>query len=98
MNEITLHRRAEKGLRGLSSIERRKALLAIDRISEGKWRDILKDRNLRQLRVTEGEKLYSYRSSPRIRLIIRHLEENRIQIEDIASHDTLRRYFNWRDE
>jgi len=99
MNDITLHRRAEKGLRGLSKTEKRKAISAITRIGEAEWQDILRDRNLHKLTGSlGGEKLYSYKSSPRIRLIIRHLGENKILIEDIASHDTLRRYFNWRDE
>lgn len=98
MNEVRLHRRAEKGLRGLSNIERRKALLAISRIAEGEWKDILSDRNLERLLGIGRQKRYSYRSSPRIRLIIRRLTENRIQIDDIVSYYTLQRYFNWREE
>ncbi|MCH7754782.1 hypothetical protein IH970_06620 [candidate division KSB1 bacterium] len=98
MNEIILHRRAKKGLRGLSNIEMRKARLAIARLGEIEWQDLLKDRNFHQLRVRKGEELYSYRSSLRIRLIISRSGENIILIEDIASHDALQRYFNWSKE
>lgn len=98
MNEIIIHPRAEKGLRGLPSTERRNVLSIITRLRDNEWKDILHDRNLHQLRMKEGMKLYSYRASPRIRLIIRLLENKKIIIEDVASYDTLQRYFNWGEE
>ena len=98
MITVNLHRRAEKGLRGLSSIERKKALSAISLISKSNWNEIINDRNLQLMRGNEDKKLYTYRSSPKIRIILSYLGGNTVQIEDIVSHDSLQRYFNWGDE
>lgn len=98
MSTVNLHRRAEKGLRGLSSIERKRALSAIRLISKSNWNEIANDRNLHLILGNEDKKLYTYRSSPKIRLILSYLGGNSVQIEDIVSHDALQRYFNWGDE
>lgn len=98
MNKLILHRRAQKGLRGLSQRETKRALIALNDLSEQYLSSLQQGHKVYRMKASEGGKFYVYKSSPRIRIIFKQLSDRILEVEDVVSHDTLEKYFNWRGE
>lgn len=85
-------------MRGLSKRETRYAQIALKNLSTQDLLSLQQGNKVYKMNATEGGTYYIYRSSPRIRIVFKTLSAQELEIEDVISHDTLQRYFNWRGE
>jgi|GEM_PF-2526132 len=88
---IFLQRRAEIALRSLDKIEQNRIIRSLSNIEAIDRVNLIQDPNIRKLATGfSGKKLYSYKGSPKLRLIL-SFEEDVCTVEDIIDHDRLGR-------
>ncbi len=88
--QLKLERRAEIALRSLTQIEQRHVIRALNEISAVTPEELWLSRKLHKVISASGEKLYVYRSSLRLRLVL-SVEGDSCTIEDLVYHDRLDR-------
>lgn len=96
MRELVLHRRVQKGLRGLPGSVRHKVSKSLSFLQNLPKDELLRNPHVHALKLPD-EKLYSFKATPKLRLIF-IIEKDKTYVLDIASHDALKRYFKWREE
>ena len=88
---IFLQRRAEIALRSLDKTEQKRILRSLSIIEAIDRVTLAQDPKFRKLATGfSGKKLYIYKGSPKIRLIL-SIEEDVCTVEDIVDHDRLSR-------
>jgi mRNA-degrading endonuclease RelE of RelBE toxin-antitoxin system len=90
--QLHLHRRAEVSLRSLEPAEQKRIHRALAELSGGPKLPYSSPNLKRLSGGFSGKKLYTYRASPRLRLIL-SLEADECTVEDIVDHDRLHRLF-----
>lgn len=91
--EIIIERRAEIAFRSLDKNEQKKITHSLSAISNIDRKELVLEPKLHKLATGfSDKKLYSYRGSPKYRLILSFEEEFCI-VEDIVDHDRLNRLF-----
>lgn len=89
--EIHLERRAEIAQRSLQPSEKEKIARALEFLFAAKPIDISQDRRISKLKLGGGEQLFSFRSSPRLRVVF-SIQDNVIVVQDIVDNDRLKRW------
>lgn len=92
---IIFRKPAEIALRSLGSVEQSRTLRALDLLLSQGISEILHDPKVHKLATFSGEKLYSYRSSPKLRIVL-SIHDDMLVVEDIVSHDRLERMLSHR--
>jgi hypothetical protein len=87
---LIIHRRAEVALRSLNPTERKKILQALDLLQYASIEELNQSGKFHKIHAASGERLYIYRSSRRLRIVLSK-NENEWTVEDIVDHDRLDR-------
>ena len=90
--QLHIHRRAEISLRSLGAVEQKRIHRALAELA-AEPKLPYSSPKLRGLSTgLSGKKLYAYRASPQLRLIL-SLDADECTVEDIVNHDRLDRLF-----
>lgn len=87
---VNIRKPAEIALRSLGKEEQRKIIQTLTKLEETNAAELFQNQNLHKLIVHSEEKLYSYRGTLKLRLIL-SIDDNQIFVEDIVNHDRLER-------
>jgi mRNA-degrading endonuclease RelE of RelBE toxin-antitoxin system len=93
--QLHIHRRAEISLRSLGAVEQKRIHRALAELAAEPKLPYSSPKFQRLSTGFSGKKLYVYRASPRLRLIL-SLDADGCTIEDIVNHDRLDRLFSER--
>jgi len=91
---IVFQQRAEIALRSLAPAEKKKITKEIDSLMASNFKEVLLSPKLHKLVGLSPAKLYSYRASKKLRLILSICEDKWI-VEDIIHPDRLNRLFSF---
>jgi len=86
--EIQMTGRAEIALRSVDPTERQRVLNVIKELRTLSPLQMIGSRNFQQLKTVSDEKLYTYRASPRLRIILSKTE-SAWMVEDIVDRERL---------
>lgn len=93
--KIIFRKPAEIALRSLGSTEQKQTVRALNMLLSQGMTGIFHDQKVHKLATYSEEKLYSYRSSPKLRIVF-SIHDDMLVVEDIVSHDRLERLLSHR--
>lgn len=93
--DVDIKKPAEVALRSLQDTEQRRMMRVLDVLSSSSPAEFGRNPKVHKLVTRFGEKLYSYRGSEKLRLIL-SVEGDTLTVEDILTHDRLERMLSHR--
>lgn len=88
---LIIQRRAEIALRSLGRAQQKPIIRALDELSSTAPDELHRNPKLYRLAAASGEKLYVYKGSLRLRLIL-SIDADTCTVEDVVHYDKLNRF------
>lgn len=92
---LDIRKTAEVALRSLPNTEQRQMLRVLDSLSSSSQAEFSRDPKAHKLVTRSGERLYSYRGSQKLRIVL-SIHGDSLVVEDIVDHDRLERMLSHR--